>query len=354
MSLTDQPRQTPSPGSTGTGRLWLALAGSAAVWWILFTLNERAWPVLLGDWLGLDMGNRIVDSVAFFLYDTVKIMLLLVGLVFVVGMVRTALSPERVRDALVGRGLLVGLILAALLGAVTPFCSCSSIPLFIGFVAAGVPLSITLAFLIASPLINEVAVVMMGGTFGWDVTAIYVVAGLSLAIAAGWTLSRFDLDRWVEPFVFTTPVAALSAQDGSPTLAARVGAAREETREIVGKVWPYVLVGVGLGAVIHGWVPADFFARYAASDNPIGLLVATVAGIPLYANAASVIPMAEALWAKGMALGTVMAFMMSVVALSVPSLVMLRRVLKPPLLALFTAIITGGILSVGLLLNLVT
>jgi hypothetical protein len=324
------------------------------VWGLLYWLNERLWPVLLGDWLGLDLAGRAGESLEFFLYDTAKIMLLLVGLIFVVGMLRTALSPERVRDVLAGRGLLLGLVLAALLGAVTPFCSCSSIPLFIGFVAAGVPLSITLTFLIASPLINEVAVVMLGGTFGWGVTAIYVAAGLLLAILAGWVFSRVDLDRWVEPFVFSTPVAALSAEGGSPTLAARVDAARTETRDIVGKVWPYVLVGVGLGAVIHGWVPADFFARYAGSDNPLSVLVATLAGVPLYANAAGVIPLAEALWVKGVALGTVMAFMMSVVALSVPSLVMLRRVLRMPLLILFTAIITVGIVAVGLLLNLVT
>ena len=351
MSVTARP---PAPGRTGDARLWLGLIGAGALWGLLYWLNERLWPALLGDWLGLDVAGRAGESLTFFLYDTAKIMLLLVGLIFVVGMLRTALSPERVRDVLAGRGLVVGLVLAALLGAVTPFCSCSSIPLFIGFVAAGVPLSITLTFLVASPLINEVAVVMLGGTFGWGVTAIYVAAGLVLAILAGWVFSRVDMDRWVEPFVFSTPVAALSAEGGSPTLAARVDAARAETRDIVGKVWPYVLVGVGLGAVIHGWVPADFFARYAGSDNPLSVLVATLAGVPLYANAAGVIPLAEALWVKGVALGTVMAFMMSVVALSVPSLVMLRRVLRMPLLTLFTAIITVGIVAVGLLLNLVT
>jgi len=351
MSVTARP---PAPSRAGVGRLWLGLVGAGSVWVLLYAVNERLWPVLLGDWLGVDVASRAGESLAFFLYDTVKIMLLLVGLIFVVGMLRTTLSPERVRDVLAGRGLLAGLVLAALLGAVTPFCSCSSIPLFIGFVAAGVPLSITLSFLIASPLINEVAVVMLGGTFGWGVTAVYVAAGLVLAVAAGWVLSRFDLDRWVEPFVFSTPVAALTAEDGSPTLAARIDAARAETREIVGKVWPYVLVGVGIGALIHGWVPADLFARYAGSDNPLAVVVATIAGIPLYANAAGVVPLAEALWAKGVALGTVMAFMMSVVALSVPSLVMLRRVLRTPLLVLFTAIITAGIVAVGLLLNLVT
>ncbi|MGA7689202.1 MAG: permease [Jiangellales bacterium] len=349
MSLLTRP-----PAPAGAARVWLGLLGAGSAWVLLYALNERLWPVLLGDVLGLDTTSRAGESLAFFFYDTVKIMLLLVGLIFVVGMLRTTLSPERVRDVLAGRGLMAGLVLAALLGAVTPFCSCSSIPLFIGFVAAGVPLSITLSFLIASPLINEVAVVMLGGTFGWGVTAIYVGAGLALAIAAGWTFSRFDLDRWVEPFVFSTPVAALSAEGGSPTMAARVDAARAETRDIVAKVWPYVLVGVGIGALIHGWVPADFFARYAGSDNPLSVLVATLAGIPLYANAAGVIPLAEALWAKGVALGTVMAFMMSVVALSIPSLVMLRRVLRTPLLVLFTALITVGIIAVGLLLNLVT
>lgn len=353
MSLTEHEPSTGVRAGPGSGTLGLGLAAAAAGWVLLFTLNERLWPVLLGDWVGLDLTGRLGDSVAFFLYDTVKILLLLVGLVFVVGLLRTALSPERVRTVLTGRGLVAGLVLAALLGAVTPFCSCSSIPLFIGFVAAGVPLSITLTFLIASPLVNEVAVVMLGGTFGWGVTAVYVTAGLVLALAAGAVLSRLDLERWVEPFVFSTPVAALAADGGSPSLATRVDAARSETIDIVGRVWPYVVVGVGLGAAIHGWVPADFFAEYAGADNPLAVPLATLAGIPLYANAAGVIPLAEALWAKGVALGTVMAFMMSVVALSLPSLVMLRRVLRLPLLVLFTAIIAAGIVAVGLLLNLV-
>ena len=353
MSLTaHEPPPTDRQG-TGSGTLGLGIAAAAASWVLLYTLNERLWPVLLGDWVGLDLTGRAGDAVAFFLYDTAKILLLLVGLVFVVGMLRTALSPERVRTLLTGRGLAAGLVLAAVLGAVTPFCSCSSIPLFIGFVAAGVPLGITLTFLIASPLVNEVAVVMLGGTFGWGVTVVYVVAGLVLALAAGAVLSRLDLDRWVEPFVFSTPVAVLAADGGSPSLETRVSAARAETIDIVRRVWPYVLVGVGLGAAIHGWVPADVLGQYAGADNPLAVPLATIAGIPLYANAAGVIPLAEAMWAKGVALGTVMAFMMSVVALSLPSLVMLRRVLRPPLLVLFTAIIAAGIVAVGLLLNLV-
>ncbi len=352
MSLTDRPPRPPLASSTG--RVWLGLLAAAAAWAALYAINERLWPALLGDLLGVDLTSRAGDAIAFFLYDSAKIMLLLVGLVFVVGLLRTALSPERVREVLTGRGLATGLVLAALLGAVTPFCSCSSIPLFIGFVAAGIPLSITLTFLIASPLINEVAVVLLGGTFGWGITAVYVAAGLILAIAAGALLSRIDLDQWVEPFVFTTPVAALQSEGGKPSIQVRVDAAGTETADIVGKVWPYVLVGVGIGALIHGWVPADFFATYAASDNPAGVLLATAAGIPMYANAAGVIPLAEALWAKGVALGTVMAFMMSVVALSLPALIMLRRVLRMPLLALFTLIVAVGIIAIGLLLNLVT
>jgi uncharacterized membrane protein YraQ (UPF0718 family) len=350
MTLLDRTR---SSRRTAFVDHWAGLAAAAAAWVLLYALNERLWPVLLGDVLGIDLNGRLGDSLAFFLYDTVKILLLLVGLVFVVGMLRTTLSPERVRAVLTGRGLATGLVLAALLGAVTPFCSCSSIPLFIGFVAAGIPLSITLTFLIASPLINEVAVVLLGGTFGWGITAVYVAAGLVLAVTAGALLSRIDLDHWVDPFVFDTPVAALSATGAKPSMEQRVSAARAETIDIVGKVWPYVVVGVALGAAIHGWVPADFFAAYAGPDNPFAVPLATIAGIPLYANAAGVIPLAEALWAKGVALGTVMAFMMSVVALSIPSLVMLRRVLRLPLLALFTTIVAVGIVAVGLLLNIV-
>jgi uncharacterized protein len=328
------------------------LAVAALGWGLLYALNERIWDLLLGRLIGVDLDSRVGDAVRFFLYDTVKIILLLAGLVFVVGLLRTVIPPDRVREIISGRRTLTALVLAALFGAVTPFCSCSSIPLFIGFVAAGVPLGVTLTFLIASPLINEVAVVMMTGLFGWQNTVIYVGAGLALAVTAGAVLMRMDLQRWVEPFVFATPVARLAANEARPDLAERIHAAREETVEIVRKVWPYVVVGIAVGAAIHGWVPESFFLTYAGPDAPLAVVVATVVGIPLYTNAAGVIPLAEALWDKGMALGTVMAFMMSVVALSVPSLVLLRRVLKLPLLAIFTGIVAGGILLIGILLNL--
>jgi uncharacterized membrane protein YraQ (UPF0718 family) len=335
----------------GTGRWTALLAAAALVWTGLFALNEVAWEVVLGRWLGLDLSDRAVDAVGFFLYDVVKILLLLVGLIFVIGLARTTLRPERVREFLEGRPLWLALLMAAALGAVTPFCSCSSIPLFIGFVAAGVPLGVTLAFLVASPLVNEVAVVMLADLFGWQLTGAYVGAALTIAVVVGWVFSRLHLERWVEDFVFAAPVARLAAEGRRPSLAERVEVAREETREIVGRVWAWVVVGVAVGAGVHGWVPTDFFATHAGPGNPFAVLIATLAGIPLYANAAGVIPIAEALWVKGMATGTVMAFMMGTVALSVPEAILLRRVLKPPLLGLFFGTVAVAIVLVGLLVN---
>ncbi|WP_370523913.1 permease [Cellulomonas sp. APG4] len=340
---------TPGLRSRST-RLVGALALLAAAWVALLVANEHVWRALA---LAVGAEGALAGAVEFFVYDSVKILLLLVGLVFAIGMLRTTLRPERVRAFLEGRPLALSLVLAALLGAVTPFCSCSSIPLFIGFVAAGVPIGVTLAFLIASPLVNEVAVVMLADLFGWQLTAAYVGAGLTLAVLAGWGLSRLSLERWVEPFVLEAPVARLTADGHRPSLSERVEAARAETREIVGRVWRWVLVGIAVGAVIHGWVPTDVVAAYAGPDDPFAVVVATLAGVPLYSNAAGVIPIAEALWAKGMATGTVMAFMMATVALSIPEAVLLRRVLRPPLLGLFFGAVTVGILAVGLTFNAV-
>ena len=342
MTLTLPERDTRLPvllGAAGVG--WVAL------WW----LNERVWDSAV-SWLGLDLDSRAVSAAHFFLYDTTKIFLLLLGLMFVVGLARASLDLDRARVYLEGRGLLVGLVLAVVLGVVTPFCSCSSIPLFIGFVAAGIPLSVTLTFLLASPLVSEVAAIMIGDQFGWGIAAAYVAAGSALALVIGWAFSRFDLTRWVEGFVFTTRVSALRSGGHVPTLGERVDAALAETRDIVANVWLWVLAGVGIGAAIHGWVPEDFFLRFAGPDNPFAVVVATLAGIPLYANGAGVVPIGEALWAKGMSLGTVMAFMMSTIALSVPQAVMLRRVLKPTLLTLYFVAVAAGIVALGLLFNI--
>jgi uncharacterized membrane protein YraQ (UPF0718 family) len=342
------------PRAPDSRRLRVGLILAAAVWVGLYALNERLWDIVFGDLIGLDLDSRVGGSIHFFVYDTVKIFLLLVGLVFLVGLLNTAISPERVRDFLSGRRLATGLLLAVILGAVTPFCSCSSVPLFIGLVAAGVPLAITLTFLISSPLISETAIVMMGGTFGWGIAALWVLAGAALALVAGVVLSRFSLDKWVEPFVFNTKTVQLARSTTKPTLAQRVDASRSETRDIIARIWPWVVFGIGLGAVIHGWVPEGFFERYAGGDNPLAVVVATLLGVPLYANPAGVVPLADALYDKGAALGTVMAFTMSIVALSPPSLILLRQVLKPPLLAIFTAIVTVGIIVIGVLFNIIT
>jgi uncharacterized protein len=344
----------PAMAPSDATRLRLMLAACSALWIGLYALNEHAWEPLLG-FIGLDVVSRPGQAIEFFLYDSAKIMLLLVGLIFAIGLLRASFSAERARALLMGRGLLIGIGLAAVLGAVTPFCACSSVPVFIGLVAAGIPLAVTMTFLISSPLISEVGAVMMGGLFGWHVTALYLTSGTLLSVAAGWTLGRLNLDRWVEPFVFATSVGQLTATPGShPTLRQRVDAARQETVEITRSVWPYVLVGIGIGAVIHNWVPADFFAAHAGADNPLAVIVATIAGAPLYANPAGVVPLAEALTAKGVALGTAMAFVMSVVAISIPSTILLRRVLKPQLLAIFTGIVAVGIAITGFLLNLIS
>ncbi len=336
---------------TSDAALWTRLGLTVVAWVGAWQLNEWLWSAVV-DWLELDPRQRVVGAVHFFVYDTVKIFLLLIGLMFVVGMLRASLDLERARAYLEGRGLFTGLVLAVLLGVVTPFCSCSSIPLFIGFVAAGIPLSVTLTFLIASPLVSEIAAIMIGDQFGWGIAAAYLLAGSILSLAIGWVFSRFDLTRWVDDLVFSTRVAGLRAEGHVPALRERIDAAIAETNDIFAGIWKWVLAGVGIGAIIHGWVPTAFFAQYAGPDNPFSVVVATLAGVPLYVNGAGVVPIAEALWTKGVSLGTVMAFTMSCIALSIPQAIMLRRVLKPPLLALFFGAVTFGIIVIGFLFNL--
>jgi uncharacterized protein len=346
MTLTER-----GPRPATDRRLRAQFAVAAAVWAGLYLLNERVWDLAVYDLLGLDPGSRSGAAVHFFLYDTAKILLLITGLIFVIGMARAAIPPERIRDLVSARHVAVGFLLAAAFGAITPFCSCSSVPLFIGFVAAGVPLGITLTFLITSPLINQVGVVMLAGMVGWEIAALYVVTGMTMAIAAGVLLSRFDLDRWIEPFVHEVVVPVTAADGGKPTLHDRVDAARDETRDIVVTVLPYVLVGIAIGAAIHGWVPAGFFADTGIADSIWSVPVATLAGVPLYANVAGVVPLVDAVYSKGLGLGTAMAFMMSVVALSLPALILLKRVMKLPLLVIFTAVVTAGIMLIGFLFD---
>jgi uncharacterized membrane protein YraQ (UPF0718 family) len=327
---------------------------AAGVWLVAYQWNGPLWEWAVFDLAGFNPNGRWGSAVEFFLYDTIKIGLLLGGIIFAVTVLRSFMSVERTRALLGGRREGVGNVAAAGLGVVTPFCSCSAVPGFIGFVAAGVPLGITMSFLIASPMVNEVAIVLLYGLFGWKVAALYVTAGLVVAILAGWVIGRLRLERYVEPFVFETTLRG-QAVDLSQHLswADRFAIAREEVRTIIRKIWPYLVVGIGIGAIIHGWVPEGFFVEYAGPDNPLAVPVAVGLGIPLYSNAAGILPLVEALHAKGLAIGTVLAFMMSVVALSVPELVLLRRVLKPRLLAVFVGIVAVGILTVGFLFNLI-
>lgn len=345
--------------STGPSRPTLppvvAAVGAGAAWWALYVANARVWDTVVYDWLGLAEGTRWGDAVHFFLYDSVKIALLLVGIVFVIAVVRTFVTLERTRALLGGRREGAGNVVAAGLGVATPFCSCSAVPAFIGFVSAGIPLGVTLSFLIASPLVNEVAVVMLYGLFGWQVAAIYAVAGLVLAIVAGFVLGRLGMERWVEPFVYELAGAPAVAVPDQPRLTwvQRFATGRTEVRSILGKIWPYLLVGIGIGAAIHGWVPEELFAEWAGPGNPLAVPVAALLGIPLYSNAAGILPLVEALYAKGLPIGTVLTFMMSVVALSLPELVLLRRVLKPRLIATFAGVVGVGILIIGFLFNMI-
>ena len=340
------------PSTRSPVRRWLLVSAAVVVWFTLYQLNLRWWNWFVFDLVGLDPETRLGGSVHFFFYDITKIALLLTGVIFVVTVLRSFMSVERTRALLGGRREGVGNVFAAGLGVVTPFCSCSAVPAFIGFVAAGVPLGVTLSFLIASPLVNEVAIVLLFGLFGWKVTALYIVGGMVIAIIAGAVLGRLRLERWVEPFVFETrlrgkvidPSAGLSWDD-------RLLMAREEVVSILRKIWPYLLIGIGLGAAIHGWLPADWFASHAT--GLWGVPLAVVIGVPLYSNAAGVLPLVEALHDKGLPMGTVLAFMMSVVALSTPEMILLRRVLKPKLIATYFGVVAVSILCIGFLFNLV-
>ncbi len=331
-------------------RRWSPVAAAAVTWSLLYHYNRPFWNWAIFDVAGLTKTSRTGESVHFFFYDTTKIALLLAGVIYGVTILRSFMSVERTRALLGGRRQGVGNVAAAALGVVTPFCSCSAVPVFIGFVAAGVPLGITLSFLIASPMVNEVAIVLLFGLFGWKITALYIGSGLVIATIAGTVLGRMHLERWVEPFVFETKLRG-KAIDPSKGLSwdDRLTMAREEVVSILKKVWPYLLVGIALGAAIHGWAPQDWFAKHAS--GPLGVPIAVLVGVPLYSNAAGVLPLVEALHDKGMPMGTVLAFMMSVVALSLPEMVLLRRVLKVKLIATYVGVVATGILLTGFTFN---
>jgi hypothetical protein len=338
-----------------TAQPWLFLPLAVAAW---FTLYQTLIPFseALVALLPVARDSRLGDALQFFFYDTPKVLLLLTGIVFVMGIVHTFVSPERTRALLSGRRLGAGNVMAAGLGIVTPFCSCSAVPLFIGFLQAGVPLGVTFSFLISAPMVNEVALALLFGMFGWKVAALYLVLGLAVAILAGMVIGKLGMERHLEDWVRAMQNSQAPGEVSGEKLAwgERIDYGFQHVREIVGKVWPYILAGIALGAGIHGYVPEDFMASIMGKDAPWWSVPAAVAiGVPMYTNAAGIIPIVEALMGKGAALGTVLAFMMAVIALSAPEMIILRKVLKPRLIATFAGVVAAGILLVGYIFNIV-
>jgi uncharacterized membrane protein YraQ (UPF0718 family) len=299
--------------------------------------------------IGLSSGSRAGEALDFFIYDTLKIFLLLSTIIFVVAIIRSSFPPERTKRLLSHKREVVGNVLAALLGIVTPFCSCSAVPLFIGFVESGVPLGVTFSFLISSPMVNEVALIMLWGLFGWKIALLYIGTGLLVAICAGIVIGKLKMERHVQDYVWEVRVG--SGEIAVISFREKLGYARYYTLGLLKKIWPYVVVGVGVGAFIHGYVPTDFLARLAGRDNLFAVPIAVALGVPLYSNAAGVIPIVHALMEKGMAIGTVLAFMMAVTALSLPEAIILKNVLKNRLLATFFGTVALAIVLVGYLFN---
>jgi uncharacterized membrane protein YraQ (UPF0718 family) len=310
---------------------------------------------LLADWLttsilSIEISSRLGEVISYFIYDTIKILILLAIIIFIVSIIRSYLPPEKIRAILSRKNKYIGNVLASLLGIITPFCSCSAIPLFLGFVQAGVPLGTTFSFLIASPMINEVALVLLFGLFGWKIAIIYIVSGLIIAILSGIVIGKLKVENLVEPFVYEN---SINGNIDLPSMSRkeRISYALDYTSDILKKVWPYILIGIGLGAWIHGYLPADFLAQYAGSDKWYAVPLAVIIGIPLYSNAAGVIPLVSALTEKGVSMGTTLAFMMSVTALSLPEFMILKKVMKTKLIFIFAGIVGVGIIFTGYLFN---
>ncbi len=341
-----------APPANLPGKLGLLFA-VLIIWWNLYQMLPGIARFATQSLLGLDLASRLGSSVEFFLYDTPKVLMLLALVVFGVGVIRSFFTPERTRRLLAGKSEALGNMLAALLGTVTPFCSCSAVPLFLGFLNAGVPLGVTFSFLIAAPMVNEIAVVLLYGLLGWKVAALYMATGLAVAMVAGFVIGRLKMERHVEDWV--QALRAGDAQGAQPqeelSWAERLNAGAHATRDIVGKVWLWVVLGIAVGAGIHGYVPEGMLASIMGRDAWWSVPAAVLLGIPMYSNAAGIVPVVHALLEKGAALGTVLAFMMSVIALSLPEAVILRKVLKPRLIAVFFGVVGGGILLVGFLFN---
>jgi len=342
--IAPHPRR-PSPA------VWITLTGLALIAWGLVYSQLPA----LADWmvglLPVEPSSPLGEALRFFVYDTPKVLMLLTLIVFAMGVVRSFFSSEKTRALLAGKREGVGNVLAAGLGIVTPFCSCSAVPLFIGMVSAGVPLGVTFSFLISAPMVNEVALGLLFGLLGWQVALTYLLFGLAVAIVAGWAIGRLHLESWLEGWVRDIRSGAIDLPTAQPSIVERLQAGLDAVRDIVGKVWPWMIAGIAAGAFIHGYAPAELLASIMGRDAWWSVPAAVLIGIPMYSNAAGIIPVVEALLGKGAALGTVLAVMMSVTALSLPELIILRKVLSLKLIAVFVAIVGAGILAVGFLFN---
>ncbi len=343
-------RQKKTPQES-TLRSVVLIGAGIVVWWMIYQRLS-----VFADWFAFTVlhcspASRLGSAVQFMVFETPKVLMLLLLVVFGVGIVRSFFAPQHTRAILAGTRESVGNVLAALLGVVTPFCSCSAVPLFIGFVTTGVPLGVTFSFLIAAPMINEVALVLLFGLFGWRVAGIYAGTGLLIAMIAGWTIGRLKMERYVEPWVYAVQMGETADEKSRLNWGQRIQLGREAVRDIVGKVWPYVTAGIAVGAGIHGYVPQNFMAHIMGKGSWWSVPLAVLIGVPMYSNAAGIIPIVQALLQKGAALGTVLAFMMSVIGLSFPETIILRKVLRPPLIAAFVGVVTVGILVVGYLFN---
>ena len=320
--------------------------------WILIYFNLQ----LLTNWVidnafKLTQGEHLTEALRFFIFEVPKVLLLLVLIIFFVGIIRSFFTAERTRKALEGRSLFTGNIMASALGIVTPFCSCSAIPLFLGFVESGIPLGVTFSFLIAAPMINEVAVVLLFGMFGWKIAAIYVGTGLVIAITAGWVIGRLKLEKHVESWVYEVKAGDAGDEEEKVLLSDRIQAGYTAVKEIVGKVWIYIILGIAVGAAAHGYVPESFMANLMGKSTWYSVPLSVLIGVPLYSNAAGIIPIVSVLIEKGVPLGTALAFMMAVIGLSLPEMIILRKVLKMRLLLTFAGVVTVGIIIVGFIFN---
>lgn len=322
------------------------------LWIFLYYYREASTNFIVYNWFSMPYESNLSNTVWFFISTLQKIFLLLILVIFVTGIIRSWFSPEKTRKILEGKSLFAGNIMAALLGIVTPFCSCSAIPLFLGFVEAGIPIGITFSFLIAAPMINEVAVIMLFSLFGWKVGVIYILMGLLIAIAAGWIIGKLNLEKWLQDWVQNLKFGENSIDNYSVTMYDRIQSGKIAVKEILVKIWPYVILGIGIGALVHGYVPGDYLAKLISKSNWYSVPFAVLIGIPLYSCSPGAVPIAYALIEKGVPLGTALAFMMSVIAISLPELIILKKVLKLPFIFFFTGIIAAGIIIVGYLLNI--